>query len=75
MTNHPGDYYSFLQLAQRRAEHLERQSEYRQLVQEAPYRAGLRAFTTRLLRTRAHRVDRSPTAPDTAPEVRYQRAP
>lgn len=75
MTNHPGDYHSVLQLAQRRERHLERQSKHRQLVQEAPYRAGFRSLMARALRTTADRVDRPRTGTDPQPAPRYQRAP
>ncbi len=75
MTNHPGDSYSFLQLAELREEHLERQSRHRQLVQDAPYRAGFRTLMARVLRMTAARVDRSCATTETQPAPRYQRAP
>ena len=57
MTNHPGDHYSFLQLARLREEQLERKSKHRALVQQAPYRPGLRAAIAGFLRSTADRVE------------------
>jgi hypothetical protein len=73
MTNHPGDHYSFLTLARLREEQLERKSKQRALVQQAPYRPGLRAAIAGFLRSTADRLE----APRTAelPARRYQRAP
>ena len=75
MTNHPGDYHSFLQLARLREDRLERQGKHRQLVEDAPYRAGFRALAARMLRKAADRVDRPRTATDPSPAPRYHRAP
>ncbi|MEX0782679.1 MAG: hypothetical protein WD557_08515 [Dehalococcoidia bacterium] len=73
MTNHPGDTYSFLQLARLREEQLERKSKHRALVQQAPYRPGLRAAIAGVLRSTADRVETPRTAE--TPARRYQRVP
>jgi hypothetical protein len=57
MTNHPGDHYSFLELARLREAQLERKSQHRALVQQAPYRPGLRAGIAGLLRSAADRLE------------------
>ena len=75
MTNHPGDYHSFLQLAQLREDQLERRSQHRQLIQDAPYRAGFRSLMARLLRTTADRVDRPRPTSEAQATPRYQRLP
>ena len=75
MTNHPGDYNSFLQLARLREEDLERQRKHHDLVQGAPYRPGFRAAVASILRSAADRMDRRPAQPEYRPARRYQRAP
>ncbi len=75
MTNHPGDTYSFLQLARLREEHLERMSRHHDLVKQAPYRPGLRASIAGFLRSTADRLEARPTTTDAPPTRRYQRAP
>lgn len=75
MTNHPGDYHSFLQLARLREDHVYRQIKHRQFVEDAPYRAGFRALAAGVLRKTADRVDRPHTTTDPNRPPRYQRAP
>ena len=64
MTNHPGDHYSFLQLARLREEQLERKSKHRALVAQAPHRPGMRTAIAGFLRSTADRVE-APRASET----------
>jgi hypothetical protein len=75
MTNHPGDYNSFLRLAQLREEQLERNQRRHHLAQQAPYRPGLRGNVASFLRSIADRVEARPAQPDVTQARRYQRAP
>ncbi len=75
MTNHPGDYHSFLHLHRLREEELERRSRHHDLLAQAPYRPGLRASVAGFLRHAADRLDARPTDTDIARARRYQRAP
>jgi hypothetical protein len=72
MTNHPGDHYSFLQLARLREEQLERKSKHRALVAQAPHRPGMRTAIAGLLRSTADRVEAPRTSESRARH--YQRA-
>ena len=75
MTNHPGDYHSFLHLAQLREDHLERKSKQRDLLAAAGYRPGIRASFAGFLRSIADRVEARPAHAEPTPARRYQRAP
>lgn len=75
MTNHPGDYYSFLQLARLREEELARKGRHHDLLAQAPRRPGVRATFAGFLRSAADRVEAHPISSDTPRAHRYQRAP
>jgi hypothetical protein len=75
MTNHPGDYHSFLHLAQLREEQLERKSRHHHLLTESGYHFGVRARFAGLLRSMADRVESRTPVADQPPAPRYQRAP
>jgi hypothetical protein len=74
MTNHPGDYYSFLTLARLREQELERKGRRHDLLVQAASRAGLRASIAGFLRRTADRVD-ARAASELPATRRYQRAP
>ena len=73
--NHPGDYHSFLHLAQLRDEHLERKSRQHHLLTQSGYRFGARARVAGFLRSIADRVESRTPATDHPQAPRYQRAP
>jgi hypothetical protein len=75
MTNHPGDYYSFLTLTRLREEELGRKARRRDLLTQVDYSPGLRASIAGFLRRAADRVDTRSTATERQPSHRYQRAP
>ena len=73
MTNHPGDQYSFLELARLREQQLERKSRHRDLVRQAPHQPGVRATIAGFLRSAADRLEAPRTTEPTARH--FQRAP